>query len=161
MASAFTACAVHGSCRNSGHGNSPCASGSASCAVVATAGGRVDGATSGGEPGRGVWSEALRIGGPECCVPPYPQSPRGREVGTPGREAAAGKKTPLLAAYAAQGRGPDLAFGSRLGDERAWHGGLVVAPYLLVAYAQHRHGERWATGPVRAPLASVVGPIRQ
>ena len=48
-------------------------------------------------------------------------------------EALVGKKTPLLAAYAAQGRGPNLAFGSRLGDERAWRCGLVIAPYLLVA----------------------------
>ena len=62
MASAFTPCAVVGSRRTSGHGNSPCVSGSASCAVVANAGGQSDGATSGGEPGGGVWTRAVQIG---------------------------------------------------------------------------------------------------
>ena len=66
-------------------------------------------------------------------------------------------KTPLLAVYAAQGRGPDLTFGSRLGDERAWCCGLVIAPYLPVAYRQRRHADRQATGPVRAPLPSMAG----
>lgn len=77
--------------------------------------------------------ERSRSWGPECCGPPYPGvSLAGKSV-HPGLEALAGKKTPLIAAYAGQGRGPDLAFGSRLGDERAWRCGLVIAPYWPVA----------------------------
>ena len=59
--SAFTACAVYGSRRTSDHGGSPCVSGSASCAVVATAGGQSDGATSRSEPGGGVWMATVHI----------------------------------------------------------------------------------------------------
>jgi len=60
--SAFTDCAVYGSRRTNGHGNSPCVSASASRAVVATAGGRDEGATSGGEPHGAVWTRAVQIG---------------------------------------------------------------------------------------------------
>jgi hypothetical protein len=96
----------------------------------------------------------------EPCGPPPPSgSFRRREVDPRGPDTLVGKKTPLLAADAAQGRGPDLAFGSRVDDERARHCGLVIAPYLLVACRDRRHGDRYAPGPVQAPWLRSLGPI--
>jgi len=64
--------------------------------------------------------ERSRSWGREPCGPPHPQgaSVAGKSIHG-GPDALLGKKTPLLAADAAQGRGPDLAFGSRVDDERA------------------------------------------
>ena len=64
--STLMADAVCGSRRTSGHGNSPCESGSASCAVVAIGGGRADGFASGGEPGGGVWTSQVDVYGSQA-----------------------------------------------------------------------------------------------
>ena len=87
--SAFTACAVFGSRRTSGHGNSPCMQASASFAAVATLKARPHGATSGSEPGGGVWIGTLQVMGPGTQQPaPTPRelpSPGSRSTGVPTR----------------------------------------------------------------------------
>ena len=97
MVSAFTADAVYGSRRTSGHGNSPCVAGSRLLvAVVARPpmrGSRM-GPTSWSEPGGGVWIGTLQImgAGNAAARPPRSRSLRGREVGTPGSRSTSREK---------------------------------------------------------------------
>ncbi len=64
---------------------------------------------------------------------------------------------PCSRLVAVQGRGPELAFGSRLDDERAWQSGLIVAPYRLVAYRNCRTATGGGTGPAQGYRATKSG----
>jgi len=61
MLSAFTADAVYGSRRTSGHGGSLDHQRPPPAREVAIAGGRADGVASWGEPGGGVWTRVVQI----------------------------------------------------------------------------------------------------